>query len=51
MENKNRLCAVTNDAANECIEKMLSADGIIMATPVYFADVTVATGDVWPHVA
>ena len=28
------------DVANECIEKMLDADGVILASPVYFADVT-----------
>ena len=33
-------CAVTDDSANEYIEKMLSADGIILASPTYFADVT-----------
>ena len=39
-ENRDRRCAVTNDAANECIEKMLGADGIILGSPVYFQDVT-----------
>jgi multimeric flavodoxin WrbA len=39
-ENKNRLCAVTNDNMNECIEKMDKADGIILASPTYFADCT-----------
>ncbi|MBE3071238.1 MAG: flavodoxin family protein [Planctomycetes bacterium] len=39
-ENKDRRCAVTNDAANALIEKMLSADGIILASPTYFSDVT-----------
>jgi len=39
-ENKNQRCAVTNDIANECIEKMLDADGIILASPTYFADVS-----------
>ena len=39
-ENKNKRCAVQTDAINECIEKMLAADGIILASPVYFADVT-----------
>lgn len=40
METRNRRCAVTNDDANECIEKMLGADGIILGSPVYFQDVT-----------
>jgi multimeric flavodoxin WrbA len=40
MENKDRRCAVKKDVANECIEKMLAADGIILGSPTYFADVT-----------
>ena len=39
-ENKNKRCAIDNDFANECIEKMVEADGIILASPTYFADVT-----------
>ncbi len=39
-ENKDRRCAVTNDAANEYIEKMAEAEGIILGSPVYFYDVT-----------
>lgn len=39
-ENKNNRCAIDNDFANECIEKMVVADGIILASPTYFADVT-----------
>ena len=37
--NKDGHCAV-NDDANECIDKMATADGIIIATPTYFADVS-----------
>ena len=33
-------CAVDNDVANECIEKMTQADGIILGSPTYFSDVT-----------
>jgi multimeric flavodoxin WrbA len=40
IQNKDRQCAVKNDAANEYIEKMLGADGIILGSPVYFQDVT-----------
>lgn len=40
MENKDQRCAVKSDAANEYIEKMLGADGIILGSPVYFQDVT-----------
>ena len=39
-ENKDQRCAVKTDIANECIEKMLEADGIILASPTYFADVS-----------
>jgi multimeric flavodoxin WrbA len=39
-ENKDGRCVVTGDVVNECIEKMLAADGIILASPTYFADVT-----------
>jgi multimeric flavodoxin WrbA len=39
-DNKNKRCAIDNDFANECIEKMLEADGIILGSPTYFADVT-----------
>ncbi len=37
---KDRRCAVTDDAANGLIAKMLEADGIVLASPTYFADVT-----------
>jgi len=40
IENKDRRCAVKNDAANEYIEKMLGAEGMILGSPVYFNDVT-----------
>ncbi|MDH3328712.1 MAG: flavodoxin family protein [Desulfobulbaceae bacterium] len=39
-EKKNRRCAVTTDCLNDCIEKMIEADGIILASPTYFADVS-----------
>jgi multimeric flavodoxin WrbA len=39
-EKKNRRCAVDTDCINECIEKMDEADGIILASPTYFADVS-----------
>ena len=40
MENKDRECAVKDDFANECIGKMAEADGIILGSPTYFADLT-----------
>ncbi|MCU0600998.1 MAG: flavodoxin family protein [Desulfobacterales bacterium] len=39
-KNKDRLCAMKKDIANECIEKMLSADGILLGSPTYFGDVS-----------
>lgn len=39
-ERKNRRCAVDTDCVNECIEKMDQADGIILASPTYFADLS-----------
>jgi multimeric flavodoxin WrbA len=39
-ENKDQRCAVKDDIANECIEKMIKAQGIILGSPVYFTDVT-----------
>jgi multimeric flavodoxin WrbA len=39
-QNKDQRCSVKNDVLNECIEKMLKADGIILGSPTYFANVT-----------
>ncbi|MDH3349157.1 MAG: flavodoxin family protein [Desulfobulbaceae bacterium] len=39
-ETKDKRCAVEHDCMNECIEKMVAADGIILASPTYFADVS-----------
>lgn len=40
MENKDRHCAVKDDAANDYIEKVLGSDGIVLGSPTYFADIT-----------
>jgi multimeric flavodoxin WrbA len=42
-KNKDLRCAVKDDVINECIEKMIGADGIILGSPTYFADVTAGT--------
>ena len=39
-KSKDGKCAVKNDIVNECIEKMVEADGIILGSPTYFADIT-----------
>lgn len=40
---KDRRCAVVEDIANSCVAKMDVADGIIIASPTYFADITSET--------
>jgi multimeric flavodoxin WrbA len=39
-ENKDQRCSVKDDIVNDCIEKMLAADGIILGSPTYFANVS-----------
>lgn len=39
-KNKNGRCIVDLDCINSCIEKMLAADAIVLASPTYFADVS-----------
>jgi len=39
-KNKNQRCIIDSDIANDCIAKMVEADGIILGSPTYFADVT-----------
>jgi multimeric flavodoxin WrbA len=37
---KDRRCSQKNDFGNECIDKMAAADGILLGSPTYVADVT-----------
>ena len=39
-KNKNGRCIVDLDCINSCIEKMLAADAVVLASPTYFADVS-----------
>jgi multimeric flavodoxin WrbA len=39
-EKKNQRCNVEKDIVNECIGKMIEADGILLGSPTYFADVS-----------
>jgi multimeric flavodoxin WrbA len=39
-EIQDRRCHIKNDLINEMIGKMIEADGIILGSPVYFADIT-----------
>jgi multimeric flavodoxin WrbA len=42
-DKKDKHCAMTKDVVNECIDKLVAADGIIIASPTYFADVSAET--------
>ncbi|MBN2327837.1 MAG: flavodoxin family protein [Candidatus Omnitrophica bacterium] len=37
---KNQRCGLEDDPVNEWIAKMIEADGIVLASPTYFADLT-----------
>jgi multimeric flavodoxin WrbA len=39
-QNKDRKCAITNDDFNSVFEKMVAADGLLLGSPTYFADIT-----------
>ena len=39
-QTKDGTCAVKDDCINDCIGKMAAADGVILASPTYFADIT-----------
>lgn len=39
-ENKDGRCVVETDIINDCIDKMRTADGILLGSPTYFADVS-----------
>ena len=39
-ENQNKLCSIDNDILNVLVNKMLEADGIIIGSPTYFANVS-----------
>jgi multimeric flavodoxin WrbA len=42
-ETKDMTCALKNDVLNACVQKMVAADGILIGSPVYFADATATT--------
>lgn len=42
-ENQDGRCTIVNDQLNEIWEKMSAADGIILGSPTYFADITAET--------
>jgi len=40
IKKKDGSCAIKDDVVNDCIAKMASADGILLGSPTYFADVS-----------
>jgi multimeric flavodoxin WrbA len=40
MEVKDKQCVIKTDMVNDCIQKMVEADGIIMGSPSYFSGMT-----------
>jgi len=43
VKKKDGRCGMDDDIANQCIAKMVEADGIILGSPTYFADLTPET--------
>jgi len=43
LENKDQRCVIDDDDLNACIDKILNAQGIIMASPTYIGDVSSVT--------
>ena len=41
-EREDKRCSVEGDIVNACVEKMIRADGILLGSPVYMADLTAA---------
>ena len=41
--NKDRHCAINDDIVNDALDKMDASDGVIIASPTYFADITSET--------
>ncbi len=39
-ELKDQQCHSKNDLFNECVQKIVNADGLLLGSPVYFADIT-----------
>ena len=43
LENRDRRCVIDDDDLNACIDKIIDAQGIIMASPTYIGDVSSVT--------
>lgn len=42
-KNRDRRCTIKDDLVNDAIEKMAASNGILIASPTYFADITSET--------
>lgn len=42
-ESRDQKCVIDNDFVNGCIQKMVAAEGILIGSPTYFADVSTET--------
>ena len=40
VENKNRRCIIDSDPLNEILQQIYAADGVVLGSPTYFADVS-----------
>lgn len=40
VDNKNRRCVIASDPLNDILQQMIEADGVLLGSPTYFADVT-----------
>lgn len=40
VENKNRRCIIDSDPLNDILQQIYAADGLVLGSPTYFADVT-----------
>ncbi len=49
-ERKNRRCAVEHDGINDLLDKVLEAEGLLLGSPTYFADVSSNTKSVMDRV-
>ncbi len=39
-KNQDKKCVISSDIVNDCIQKILEADGVLIGSPTYFATVT-----------
>ncbi len=42
-ENKDKRCVIADDIVNDCIQKAMNSDGMLIGSPTYFSDLTAET--------